>query len=262
MNYTICKKDTEVLRMLATRLAEIATWPCQKAKADLWKRHNDLKTNEPVVFCDPETGWREIIRPEDLLCTGELARKWETKLRKDIFWAESIRDDKVIDDLWPVNTVYIDTGWGLIPRYKGKEVGKAYHIESVLDDYEKDFDKLRFPRIIYDEQATKFVWEEANRVFYGILKPYSFDKYWWSLGLTSTFIELRGFENFLCDFVDEPEWLMKTIAFLYEGTIKNWISLSQTVNYVVMQGTFTLVQVALALQMNFLNRYMKGSLHY
>jgi len=38
---------------------------------------NALEATRPVIFCDPENGWNEIIRPADLACHSPLARTWE-----------------------------------------------------------------------------------------------------------------------------------------------------------------------------------------
>ena len=216
----VSSRDLEILRALAARQAEIAARPEQQRKADLWTRHNDLQTDEPVVFIDPEIGWREIITPESLECEGELAREWETLLRKNIFWGDQLRDDKVIDDVWTVPQVYSDTGWGLTPTFTGKVVGQAYHIDGVLEDYETDFEKVHFPELIFDDEGSARLWQEAERVFGGILKLKSYDAYWWSLGLTWSYIDLRGYEDFLCDFVAEPEWIHRMMDMLCEGTLK------------------------------------------
>ena len=186
----ISERDTAILRALACEQAEIAARPEQKAKASLWTRHNALKTNEPVVFIDPENGWNEIVTDDMLECTGEQARSWETLLRKNIFWGTQLKDDKVIDDYWNVPQVHTDTGWGLNISIVGNERGKAYHINGVLREYEDDFDKLRFPQDVFDEEASRMLWEEADRVFGGILRLKSFDSYWWTLGMTSSYINL------------------------------------------------------------------------
>ena len=62
------------LRRLAAEVAELATRPIEAEKRGLWYRHNTLAATRPVIFCDPENGWNEIIRPEDLACHGPLAR--------------------------------------------------------------------------------------------------------------------------------------------------------------------------------------------
>jgi len=92
----ISAKDKEVLRGLAARVAELAALPEQKDKRDLWYRHNALEATRPVIFCDPEGGWQEIIREENLVCEGERARQWEFRLRQEVFWGESMGDDRVV----------------------------------------------------------------------------------------------------------------------------------------------------------------------
>ena len=83
--------DRAVLRWLAAEVAELAARPLQAEKRELWYRHNALQPTRPLVFCDPENDWNEIIPPGDLRCTGELARDWEMRLRKEVFWGARMR---------------------------------------------------------------------------------------------------------------------------------------------------------------------------
>ena len=106
-------KEKEVLRRLAAQVAEIAERPVMKQKKLLWTAHNDLKTEEPVVFIDPENGWNECIPAHTLECRDPLARVWEMSLQKQIFWADKMRDDKVIEPYLDVPYSYWDTGWGV-----------------------------------------------------------------------------------------------------------------------------------------------------
>ena len=90
-------KDKAVIQELAKRVAEIAALPVQEEKRRLWLDHNTLRPTRPVVFCDPETSWTEIIPPESLACTGTIARVWEFHLRREIFWGAEMKDDRVVD---------------------------------------------------------------------------------------------------------------------------------------------------------------------
>ncbi len=78
---TISKRDRVILRRLAAQVAELAARPIEQEKRNLWYRHNALEPTRPLIFCDPENGWNEIITPQDLECEGELARRWEMTLR-------------------------------------------------------------------------------------------------------------------------------------------------------------------------------------
>ena len=119
MNDTISPRDRAVLRQLAGQVAELAARPVEQEKRDLWYRHNALQPTRPLVFCDPEHGWHEIITPDDLACEGELARGWEFRLRQEIFWGAQMRDDRVIEPFFDVPHVHTNSGWGV----HGEKVG-------------------------------------------------------------------------------------------------------------------------------------------
>ncbi|MBE3123457.1 MAG: hypothetical protein IMZ65_01490, partial [Planctomycetes bacterium] len=69
---TVSRADREVLRRLAGRVAELAARPIEEEKRANWYRHNALLPGRPLVFCDPENGWNEIITPDQMQCTGQL----------------------------------------------------------------------------------------------------------------------------------------------------------------------------------------------
>ena len=73
---------------LAENVAILAARPIEGEKRKLWEKHNSLQGIRPLIFCDPENGWNEIFPESKLKCNGELARKWEIVLRKEIFWGE------------------------------------------------------------------------------------------------------------------------------------------------------------------------------
>ena len=110
---TISAKENSVLQSLAKRVAELASRPVEQEKKERWTAHNDLMGKRPLVFCDPENGWNEIISQEQLLCDSPLLRVWEMHLRKEIHWAEKFRDDKVIEPYFSVPYHYTDSGYGL-----------------------------------------------------------------------------------------------------------------------------------------------------
>lgn len=102
----VTPREGEILRSLALRVRELSELPEQEEKRELWYRHNALEKTRPVIFCDPENGWNEIIPPSSLSCEGRLARHWEMFLRKEIFWGESMGDDKVIEPYFDVPYIY------------------------------------------------------------------------------------------------------------------------------------------------------------
>ncbi|MEI8094571.1 MAG: hypothetical protein WCG80_10180 [Spirochaetales bacterium] len=219
-DYRIPPSDRVILRALATRVAELASRPEEDRKRKLWTAHNDLKSTEPVVFCDPENGWGEILPSEALICENELARVWEHGLRKEIFWALEMKDDRVIEPWFTVGYHYADSGWGYDLKKIGGEHGGSYVWEIPIQDWETDFERLKFPEITIDEVNTQRTLNLAEEVFSGILPVRLKGQWWWTLGLTWDFINLRGLENFMFDLYDNPDWVHKTLSLLSQGTLR------------------------------------------
>jgi len=84
-DYNLSLKEKKLLRSLAEKLAVLASRPGESQRRQLWYDHNALKTTRPVILCDPENGWNEILPEEKLESKNELARAWELALRKEIF---------------------------------------------------------------------------------------------------------------------------------------------------------------------------------
>ena len=92
----ISEEDGNVLRDLAEKVVKIADSTRMKEIRHLWKKHNELENTRPVIFCDPENGWNEIVTEAQMRCKGKVARRWEMDLRKEIFWGEEMGDDKPV----------------------------------------------------------------------------------------------------------------------------------------------------------------------
>lgn len=212
--------EVEVLRRLANKVAEIAQRQEMKEKAKLWTMHNDLKTDRPVVFIDPENGWNECIPANTLECREPLARVWEMALRKQIYWAEKMKDDKVIEPYFDVPCSYHDTGWGVELGKIGGGDGGSYIVKQAIEDYEEDFEKIHHPELIIDWKESEILMELAHSVFDGILKVRRKNTWWWTLGLCWDYVNLRGMEDFMCDFITNPEWIERMLDLLCEGKLR------------------------------------------
>ncbi len=216
---TIPAKDREILRALAGRVAELAARDIEHQKKQLWTDHNDLKgKTRPLVFCDPENGWKEIITQDKIECQGQLSRQWEFILRKEIFWGESMCDDRVIQGYFNMPDVYTRTGWGLSEVYSGGENGGAKRWDSPITDI-NDLTGLKFQAITVDPAATKRYTELADGIFGDLLPVRRRNTWYWTLGLTWELIKLRGLGNMMLDMYDNPEGLHRLMAFLRDGTM-------------------------------------------
>ena len=93
----VSAQDKQVVQDLAKRVCEIAALPAMAEKKDLWYRLNALERVRPLIHCQaiaPDI-WEELIPPETLQCTDELARREENRLRGIIYSWEHFPDDRV-----------------------------------------------------------------------------------------------------------------------------------------------------------------------
>lgn len=210
-------RDPDILRSLAGRVADIAARPEQQEKRDLWYRHNALEPTRPLVFCDPENGWHEIITPGALECTDPLAREWEWWLRRQIFWGDQMRDDRVIEPWFEVGTVASDTGWGVPIERHGGTGGGAFTWRPPIASYAADLPKLRVPRVIVDEAETGRRMQIAHELFDGVLSVRRIGFWWWSLGMTEMLVYMRGLEQMMIDMIDAPQNLHRLMGFLRDA---------------------------------------------
>ena len=214
----ICRGDREILRRLAGRIAELAARPIEDEKRDLWYRHNALEATRPLIFCDPENGWNEIITDAQIECRGQLAREWEMVLRKEIFWGESMGDDRVTEPYFDITYVYVESDWGMQETKVGGENGGSYTWDSPLKSY-SDLSKLHFPRISVDYEATHNLLSLAKKVLGDLLAVRLKERWWWSLGMTWTLVNLRGLEQIMFDIYDYPDQLHQLMGILRDGTL-------------------------------------------
>ncbi len=243
LNYT--REEREVLRSLAFKVAEIASRPGEKEKTSAWKFLNKLNPSRPLVFCDPENGWNEIITQDQIVCKAPLFRVWEMHLRKEIFWAERMKDDKVIEPFFNIPYHYTDSGYGMNEEKISKKADEgSFKYQSPLKDYEKDFDKLKFPKIEVDYNRTNRIKELAGDILGDILTVRVKGVWWWTLGMTWDFIKIRGLENLMLDLLIHPQWVHKLMSFLRDATLKklefleksNLLSLNNDGTYVGSGG--------------------------
>jgi hypothetical protein len=208
--------DREILRRLAGQVATLARRPAEAEKRRLWAAHNDLQPTRPLIFCDPENGWTEIIPEGRLECIGDLARRWEKRLRKEIFGGERMGDDRVIEPFFDVSHVYHESDWGMHEKKIGGDHGGSYNWESPLRDWSQ-MDQLHFPRIEVAFEATHQMLELARLVLGDLLEVRLRTRWWWTLGMTWTLANLRGMEQLMLDMLDSPDELKHLMAFLRDG---------------------------------------------
>jgi hypothetical protein len=214
----ISQKDSAIIRDLAKQVAEIAAWPEQAEKKRLWLKHNAAGETRPLIFADPENAWYELIPSDKLQCQSNLARLWEFKLLKEIYWAEEIKDDRVVEPCFTTYYLYDDSSWGVEVEKIGGEDDGAYRWNAPLQSY-ADSGKLKFRKITVDDDKTQRLFGLAQEVLGDILEVRLEGVWWWSHGMTSDLILLRGFEQVLYDMYDNPAGLHRLMAFLRDENL-------------------------------------------
>jgi hypothetical protein len=210
--------DQQILRELAGQVAVLAKLPVEIEKRQLWKEHNSLQPTRPVIFCDPEVGWGEIVRQDALRCQNPLARQVEDFLRRIVFWGTEMRDDRPIDPYLALPLFAENAFWGLQEIKHGGENGGSYVWESPVKS-EADLQKLHFPQIKVDFEAQREFVERLNAIFGDLLPVYAKYYWWWSLGMTETLAHLRGLEQIMYDMSDRPELIHSLMSLLRDGTL-------------------------------------------
>jgi hypothetical protein len=211
----ISHKDKEVLRGLAGQLAEYASRTIESEKRELWRKHNDLEQTRPLVFCDPENGWNEIFPESEFVCEGSLALRWEMVLRKDIFWAEQMKDDKVIEPFFMIGYTYTEDDWGLEWKQRGGG-GGAYTWDTGIKD-EKDIKKLHNPVFSVDYETTHDTAALARETFGDLLDIRLEGVWWWSFGMTVDLALWLGMEQMMLYMMDRPDLIKRLMGILRDG---------------------------------------------
>jgi hypothetical protein len=210
----VSPREKAILHELAVKVAELAARPVETEKKRLWTLHNDLHPTRPLVFCDPENGWNEIIPQDQIQCEGALFRMWEMALRKEVFWGESMQDDRVIEPYFNIPWQSTDSGYGLAETVHKTDAQGSYTWTWPVKDYETDFRHLRFPEISVDADRTRRIRDVAEEIMGDVLPIRIRGGWWWTLGMTWDFIRLRGLENLMTDMLLHPAWVHRLMDFL------------------------------------------------
>ena len=213
----ISAQDRRTLRDLAKQVAFIAALPIQAERRQIWKKHNSLQPTRPMILLFPEGSWEELLTEKDLSCDEEEPRLIETALRRRIYYHDHLDDDTVLEKEWIVRKMVRNSGWGLEARTIPSTTARgAWKFDPVILE-PSDLDKLRFPEIVYDEQATMEKLAEAQELFGDILdvKLKGVDHF--AYHLMCQYSNWRGLEGMMMDMYLQPQMLHDAMAFLQEG---------------------------------------------
>jgi hypothetical protein len=213
-------QEKSVLRQLAERVAALAALPIMSQKRELWRRHNRLEPTRPVIFCDPENGWNEIITERQLQCKTKIARRWEMNLRKEIFWGQEMGDDRPVEAIFNVPYTTSADDWGAeIKFHKAEQLG-SFIWDNPIKDYTKDLPRIHPLTFKIDWNVSNACFQIASDLFAGLLAVRQKGTWWWSLGVTYPAVLLRGMANMYTDFRDYPDEIRQLFSIILEGHMR------------------------------------------
>ncbi|HHT74415.1 MAG TPA: hypothetical protein GX008_11965 [Firmicutes bacterium] len=209
-------KDKQIIRELAKRVAEIAELPIMAERRRLWKKHNSLQSERPMVYVSAEGSWRELLPQDTLECSDEEARRIEYNLRTRIYMYEHFNDDRVIEKVWVVYKAINHTSWGLEPKFRPSSTTGAWGFDPVLINYD-DLEKLVPPKVEHDEEETRRREALAHELFDGILNVVTYGVNNIEFHLMNQYCKLRGLDQVMLDMYDHPDMVHATMRILQEG---------------------------------------------
>ena len=172
---SVSKKDRDLLRELASEVAEIAALPVQQETIALWKASNGLKPVRPMVMID-QVCWHEMDVDGELSVQSEdgFCRSLEGGLRRTLYSWRHMRADMVVEPVIDIPKAIRGMDFGVrtveetaVTDPRGGVVGHCYIGQFKTDE---DIGKIQMPQVVFDEEATAQAEEKAHDLFDGILE--------------------------------------------------------------------------------------------
>jgi hypothetical protein len=216
----ISSHDQAILREAGKCVAEICADPIHAENAELWKAHNRLERQRPLVtlydWTRVETG-----DPFELQCQGQLAREIEEILRNRIYRWECLRDDQVWEPIVYCQMALTGAdGYGMTRDVVTPDHAfGASEFRPVLGADVEPEDLLGQAVLTHDEAETARRYDAMCDTFDGILEVQK-KGLWgtWSEPMDN-FIQWRGIEQTLMDLIERPEWVHRWLGALVEYDI-------------------------------------------
>jgi len=173
-NIKLSRTETDTLRSLGSRLADIAALPVHKEKAALWRKLNDLESVRPMVWIN-EIPWHEMNVNDELTVrtTHPWAQELETRLRRTIYQWYHMRADMVVSPFIECPLSIHSTDFGIHEDVAVKKTDAANEIVSrhfnVQISTPEDVDKIRMPVVTHDVKSTALSYETMQGLFSDIM---------------------------------------------------------------------------------------------
>ncbi|TRZ50362.1 hypothetical protein D4S03_06890 [bacterium] len=230
----VIQKDRSILRRLADQQAAIAALPIHTEKILEWKRLNSNISGRPLVWID-EIPWHEMdVDGElELQTTDPFCQEVEKTLRQTLYQWKHMPVDMVIEAKFYSPLVIHDSGFGIselsdmvITDQSSDIVSRDFHSQI---DSEKDLEKIKFPVVTHDEEASERNFQFLLEVFGDILtiEKIGIVHSWFSPW--DELIQWWGVEKAMMDLVLRPNLVHQAMDCLVNGylsRLRQWKELN------------------------------------
>jgi len=213
---SVTSRDKETLRELARQIAEIAALPSQQETISLWKALNSLKPVRPMVMID-QVPWHEMDVDDELALQTEdgFCRSLETGMRRTLYSWKHMRADMVIEPAIDIPKVIHGTGFGIRIVEDTAAIDPdndiVGHLYTDQLKTEEDLEKIQYPEVGLDAQATARNEEMARDLFDDILTV-RMQGVIPNFAIWDRIIMWRGAEAALWDLADRPDFTHQIVA--------------------------------------------------
>lgn len=215
--------DVTVLRDLVRRYTAICNSGEQHRRRDAWRAHNSFHGGRPLIYARA-FAWHELDASR-CVCEDALLREVENGVRQQIYWA-SLEDDAVFEPWLTINAAHVmprEGEWGLPIRWiQGADPRGAKALDPPIKQPE-DAERMTVPKHEIDEAETE---RRANKLrdAVGDLITVHVERATayrhWNGDISTQLARLRGFDQFVVDMMERPEWLHGVLAFMRDGILK------------------------------------------
>ena len=222
---SLSEHDTQLLRTLASELAEIASLAVHREKAELWRKLNDLESARPMVWIN-EVCWHEMNVDDELTLVSESdwARDQERDLRRTLYQWRHMPGDMIINDHLICPLAVHSTDFGIIEdvdivRTDDASDVVSRHFNAQIQDFD-DLEKIKMPVVTHNEAASEVRYQAMCEVYDGIMPvrkqgqphiwftPWDYLIRWW------------GIQKAMMDLIERPELVHAGV----ERMVDAWIA--------------------------------------
>lgn len=236
INSNISKQDTKIIRDIAKKVLALSEHPKNLERKQAWLNLDSGDQSRVMVLAE-YSQIRDVKKPIDTsvcLCKDDWAKEVELYLRGLIYRFEVLGDDHVIEPKINVrwNIQCSSYGVDIIVHQGGDEttMGSKIWVPPVID-LDRDLKKLKHRSFNVNRKAAILQKQRLEDILGDILEVRFRDSHFWTMGMTSTAIQLHGLENLMLSMYDNPDGVHAIMQFLHDDHIAflEWLQMEQLI---------------------------------